>query len=65
MSVNPSKYIKKEHKYFKAIIGIITKEFDYFGRPKEVLSLNKVFQITKGNKTVADCIVIDKNKTTE
>ena len=65
MSLNPSKSIKKEHKYFKAIIGIITKEFDYFGRPKEVLSLNKVFQITKGNKPVADCIVIDKNKTTE
>jgi hypothetical protein len=35
------------------------------GRPKEVLSLSKVFQITKGNKPVADYIMIDKNKTTE
>jgi hypothetical protein len=65
MSIHPSKLVKSDYKYFKAIIGTITKEFDYFGRPKEVLSLSKVSQITKGNKPVADYIMIDKNKTTE
>lgn len=65
MSIHPSKLIKNDYKYFKAVIGVLSKEFDYFGRPKEVLSLNKVSQITKGNKPIADYIMIDKNKTTE
>lgn len=65
MRIHPSKLIKNDYKYFKAVIGVLSKEFDYFGRPKEVLSLSKVSQITKGNKPVADYIMIDKNKTTE
>ena len=65
MSVHPNKSVKSDYKYFKAVVGVLSKELDYFGRPKEVLSLDKVSQITKGNKTVADCIVVDKNKTTE
>ena len=65
MSIHPKKLVKNDYKYFKAVIGVLSKEFDYFGRPKEVLSLNKVSQITKGNKPIADYIMIDKNKTTE
>lgn len=65
MSIHPNKSVKSNYKYFKAVIGVLSKELDYFGRPKEVLSLDKVSQITKGNKPIADCIVIDKNKTTE
>jgi hypothetical protein len=65
MSIHPSKLIKNDYKYFKAVIGVLSKEFDYLGRQKEVLSLSKVSQITKGNKPVADYIMIDKNKTTE
>lgn len=65
MDVNQNKAIKNDYKYFKGVIGVLSKELDYFGRQKEVLLLEKVFQIAKGNKPVADCIVIDKNKTTE
>lgn len=65
MSIYPKKLVKNDYKYFKAVIGVLSKEFDYFGSPKEVLSLNKVSQITKGNKPIADYIMIDKNKTTE
>jgi hypothetical protein len=65
MSIHPNKSVKSDYKYFKAVIGVLSKELDYFGRPKEVLSLSKVSQITKGNKPVADYIMIDKNKTTE
>ncbi len=65
MSIHPNKSVKSDYKYFKAVVGVLSKELDYLGRPKEVLSLNKVSQITKGNKPVADYIMIDKNKTTE
>ena len=53
MSIHQKKLVKNDYKYFKAVIGVLSKEFDYFGRPKEVLSLSKVSQITKGNKPVA------------
>jgi hypothetical protein len=65
MIVNPSKSIENNYKHFKAVIGALSKELDYLGMPKEVLSLNKVCLITKGSKPVADYVIINKSKTTE
>jgi hypothetical protein len=65
MRVKSSKSITSDYKYFKAIIGTISEEFDYFGNPKEVLSLDNVCSKTRGNKPVADYVLINKNKSTE
>jgi hypothetical protein len=65
MSVNPIKSISKQHKHFKAIIGTISEELDYFGNFKEVLSLDKVYLKTRGDKPVADYAIINRNKATE
>jgi hypothetical protein len=65
MSVNSSKSIKNDYKYFKAIIGTISEEIDYLGMPKEVLSLRNVYLMNKGSKPVVDYVLINKNKSTE
>ena len=38
---------KNKYQHFKATIGTISEELDYFGNFKEVLSLNKVYLNTK------------------
>ena len=65
MSLNPSKSIKNNYKHFKAIIGTISEEVDYFGESKAVLSLHKVYLKTKGDKPFADYVIINKSKVTE
>jgi hypothetical protein len=65
MSVNSSKSIKNDYKYFKAIIGTISEEIDYLGMPKEVLSLRNVYLMNKESKPVADYVLTNKNKATE
>jgi hypothetical protein len=65
MSVNPIKSIKNNYKHFKAIIGTVSEELDYFGESKAVLSLHKVYLKTKSDKPVADYVLINKNKSTE
>ena len=57
--------IKNNYQHFKATIGTISEEVDYFGNHKEVLSLNKVHLNTKKNNPVADYAVINKNRATE
>lgn len=56
---------KSNYQHFKATIGTISAELDYFGNFKEVLSLNKVHLNTKKNNLIADYAVINKNKATE
>jgi hypothetical protein len=34
MSIHPKKLVKNDYKYFKAVIGVLSKEFDYLGRPQ-------------------------------
>jgi hypothetical protein len=65
MSVNPIKSIKNNYKHFKAIIGTVSEELDYFGESKAVLSLHKVYLKTKSDKPVADYVNINKSKVTE
>lgn len=65
MSVNPIKSISKQHKHFKAVVGTISEEFDYFGESKAVLSLHKVYLKARGDKPIADYVLINKNKATE
>ena len=65
MSVNPIKSIKNNYKHFRAVIGTVSEELDYFGESKAVLSLHKVYLKTKGDKPVADYVIINKSKVTE
>ncbi len=65
MSVNPSKSIKNNYKHFKAVIGTLSEELDYFRESKAVLSLHKVYLKTRGDKPVADYVLINKSKATE
>jgi hypothetical protein len=65
MSVNPIKSIKNNYKHFRAVIGIVSEELDYFGESKAVLSLHKVYLKTRGDKPVADYVIINKSKVTE
>jgi hypothetical protein len=65
MSVNPNKSIKNNYKHFKAVIGTVSEELDYFGESKAVLSLHKVYLKSRGGKPVADYVLINKSKATE
>jgi len=65
MSKNKRSDKKNNYQHFKATIGAISEEVDYFGNYKEVLSLNKVYLNTKKNNPIADYAVINKNKATE
>ncbi len=65
MSKNKRSDKKNNYQYFKANIGAISEEVDYFSNYKEVLSLNKVYLNTKKNNPIADYAVINKNKATE
>ena len=65
MNKNKRSGSKNNYKHFKATVGAISEEVDYFGNCKEVLSLNKVHLNTKKNNLVADYAVINKNKATE
>ena len=46
--------IKNNYQHFKATIGTISEEVDYFGNHKEVLSLNKIHlgTVNKGKQIV-------------
>ena len=57
--------VKSNYQNFKATIGTISEELDYFGNLKEVLSLDKVYLKTRGDKPVADFAIINRNKATE
>ena len=57
--------VKSNYQNFKATIGTINEELDYFGNLKEVLSLDKVYLKTRGDKPVADFAIINRNKATE
>ena len=57
--------VKSNYQNFKATIGTINEELDYFGNLKEVLSLDKVYLKTRGDKPVVDYAVINRNKATE
>jgi hypothetical protein len=65
MSKNKRCDSKNNYQHFKATIGAISEEVDYFGNCKEVLSLNKVHLNTKKNNPIADYALINKNKATE
>lgn len=65
MNKNKRSGSKNNYKHFKATVGAISEEVDYFGNCKEVLSLNKVHLNTKKNNPIADYAVINKNKATE
>ena len=65
MNKNKRSGNKNNYQHFKATVGAIGEEVDYFGNCKEVLSLNKVHLNTKKNNPVADYAVINKNKATE
>jgi hypothetical protein len=65
MKISPRNSIKNNYKHFKAIIGTVSEEVDYFGESKAVLSLHKVYLKTKGDKPVADYVIINKSKVTE
>ena len=65
MSKNKKSDRKNNYQHFKATIGTISEELDYFGNFKEVLSLDKVYLKTRGDKPVVDYAVINRNKATE
>ena len=65
MSKKKTNNVKSNYQHFKATIGTISAELDYFGNFKEVLSLNKIHLNTKKNNPIADYAVINKNKATE
>ena len=65
MNKNKRSGNKNNYQHFKATVGAISEEVDYFGNCKEVLSLNKVHLNTKKNNPIADYAVINKNKATE
>ena len=65
MNKNKRSGSKNNYQHFKATVGAISEEVDYFGNCKEVLSLNKVYLNTKKNNPIADYAVINKNKATE
>ena len=65
MSKNKRSDKKNNYQHFKATIGAISEEVDYFGNHKEVLSLGKVYLKTGGAKPVADYAIINRNKATE
>ena len=65
MSKNKKSDSKNNYQHFKATIGAISEEVDYFGNLKETLLLDKVYLKTRGNKPVADYAIINRNKATE
>jgi hypothetical protein len=65
MKISSKNSIKNNYKHFKAVIGTVSEEVDYFGESKAVLSLHKVYLKTKGDKPVADYVIINKSKVTE
>jgi hypothetical protein len=65
MSKKKTNNVKNNYQHFKATIGTISEELDYFGNFKEVLSLDKVYLKTRGDKPVVDYAVINRNKATE
>lgn len=65
MSKKKTNNVKSNYQHFKATIGTISAELDYFGNFKEVLSLDKVYLKTRGDKPVADYAIINRNKATE
>ena len=65
MSKKKTNNVKSNYQHFKATIGTISEELDYFGNFKEVLSLDKVYLKTRGDKPVVDYAIINRNKATE
>jgi hypothetical protein len=65
MSKKKTNNVKSNYQRFKATIGTISEELDYFGNFKEVLSLDKVYLKTRGDKPVADYAIINRNKASE
>ena len=65
MSKKKTNNVKSNYQHSKATIGTISEELDYFGNFKEVLSLDKVYLKTRGDKPVADYAIINRNKATE
>ena len=65
MSKKKTNNVKNNYQHFKATIGTISEELDYFGNFKEVLSLDKVYLKTRGDKPVADYAIINRNKASE
>ena len=65
MSKKKTNNVKSNDQHFKATIGTISEELDYFGNFKEVLSLDKVYLKTRGDKPVADYAIINRNKATD
>ena len=65
MSKKKTNNVKNNYQHFKATIGTISEELDYFGNFKEVLSLDKIYLKTRGDKPVADYAIINRNKATE
>ena len=65
MSKKKTNNVKSNYQHFKATIGTIIEELDYFGNFKEVLSLDKVYLKTRGDKPFADYAIINRNKATE
>ena len=65
MSKKKTNNVKNNYQHFKATIGTISAELDYFGNFKKVLSLDKVYLKTRGDKPVVDYAVINRNKATE
>ena len=65
MSKKKTNNFKNNYQHFKATIGTISEELDYFGNFKEVLSLDKLYLKTRGDKPVADYVIINRNKASE
>jgi hypothetical protein len=65
MSKKKTNNVKNNYQHFKATIGTISEELDYFGNFKEVLSLDKLYLKTRGDKPVADYAIINRNKASE
>lgn len=49
MSKKKTNNVKNNYQHFKATIGTISEELDYFGNFKEVLSLDKLYLKTRGD----------------
>jgi hypothetical protein len=62
MSKNKSNNIKNNYQHFKATIGTISEELDYFGNFKEVLSLDKVYLKTRGDNLLPIMLLSTETK---
>ena len=62
MNKKKTNNVKSNYQNFKATIGTINEELDYFGNFKEVLSLDKVYLKTRGDNLLPIMLLSTETK---